>query len=636
MKIRVRHPDGVVDQLDVALARQTQTGRAMSALAIPMVIAVLAGELSRIGLVCWAAVMALEALVDIVWARPRAAALAAGTADPTWRRRALPHYASFGLAWGSLPLFALIGGDAEALWLSIVISLAILTVYVVTTAASRVLFAIGAAGITGQMAAAIALTDALPARLGALAVVYAGIVVVVHHALNRSLVDSVRLQRRAEQLAAALNEFVTDHDPATQLLNRRSFIARLDATLAERAARHSDTLVAVEVGNVRRLTAINELYGEQFGNALLAHIGERLGSIPERHGFAARLSGDEFVVAITTSDPDCSIRSLAAGSFTWEGRTTSIDFATASTEMMAAGTTAEELVAEAVFALRSERHTRGTGQGGRHGDTAQSRRDLVDELRHGLRLAGVRPWFQPIVDAESREVVAWEALVRWQHPVLGMISPDRLLPLCDMGGLNGELLELLLVDAAALLLRLDAAGAPPHAVHLNINAGDLRDRSMPDTVLGAIQDARLAHERIVLELTEREILHVDHVERNALGRLDAGGVHIAVDDFGTGYSSLSHLLDFPADHIKIDRRFVGGLPDDVEALALVRGVVSMAAGLGLTTVAEGVETEAAARTVQELGCDQLQGYLFAPALPADQAIVWWQDRRDVPVVPARH
>ena len=166
-------------------------------------------------------------------------------------------------------------------------------------------------------------------------------------------------------------------------------------------------------------------------------------------------------------------------------------------------------------------------------------------------------------------------------------------------------------------------------MHVNIDAIDLRERSMPDLVLGSLHDGSIAPERIVLELTERDILDVGHAERAALGRLDAAGVHLAVDDFGTGYSSLSHLLDFPADHVKIDRRFVQHLPDDADSLTLVRGVISMAKGLGLNSVAEGVETEAAAVTLQHLGCDHLQGYLIAPALRMDEAIDWWVGTRSM-------
>jgi predicted signal transduction protein with EAL and GGDEF domain len=617
-----RAPLGVHDELQQALARQTRTGRVLAALAIPAVVAVLVGELAPTALIAWAGIMALEGLADFVWSRPRTSAVAAGAVDTQWLRHAIPYYCSFGLAWGSLPMFALIDRRPNGLWLATIISLAIVSVYVVTTAASRLLFAIGATPILGQLGAAIVVDDATPARLGLLTLAFAGIVVIVHDALHRSLVDSVRSRHVAEQLAVELGEFVTDRDPATQLRNRRSFITTLDAVIATRPPAG----VTVEIGNVRRLTAMNELFGEQFGDALLGEIGRRLGALEAAGHVAARLAGDEFVIASVGTPDESPFRTISAETFTWDGRTATVDFATASAQQRSALTGAEELLADAMFALRSGRKTGTMVSHGRSADSATARRELVDELRRGLRQAGVRPWFQPIVDAASRQVIAWEALVRWEHPVIGMVPPDRLLPLLDMAALNGDLLEVLVEDSTSFLRRLDAAGAPPQAVHVNINAGDLRDRSMPDTILGAVHDAAIAPERVVLELTEREILHVDQLERTALARLDAAGIHLAVDDFGTGYSSLPHLLDFPADHVKIDRRFVAGLPDDADAYALARGVISMAHGLGLTTVAEGVETEAAALAVLALGCDQLQGYLMAPALPPDQAIAWWQQR----------
>jgi predicted signal transduction protein with EAL and GGDEF domain len=617
--VAARTPSGVESQLETILARQTRTGRAMSTLAIPMVAGVLIGQMPSSALAAWSLLMVLEATADLVIARPRTERIASGADDPTWRRRMLPHYVSFGLVWGSLPVFALVGGEPEPLWLAIVMVLAVLTVYVVTTAASRLLFTIGAVGIMAQMAAAIALSDTIPMRLGLLAVAYVGIAFVVHDALHRHLVDSVRSRHVAEELALQLNRFLADRDPATQLLNRRSFIGTLDAVLAERPNRS----VYVEVANVRRLTAINELYGEQFGDAVIAHVGRCLAAIDPGRGVAARLSGDEFALVVLGGDPDLSIRSVAAGTFTWSGLTTTLDFSCATSNHAGAGSTAEGMVADAVFALRADGGDRASGRVLRSGDSAGARRELVEELQAGLYEAGVRPWFQPIVDADTRSVVAWEALVRWAHPELGTISPDRLLPLLDMSGMNSELLELIVVGSLDFLSQLDAMGAHGHLVHVNVNPSDLREVSMPDAVLGAIHDSGIAADRLVLELTEREILHVDHVVRGALGRLDLAGVQVAVDDFGTGYSSLSHLLDFPADDVKIDRRFVTDLPDDPDALALVRGVVSMARGLGLRTVAEGVETEGAAQVLHQLGCDQLQGYLFAPALAADAAVAWW-------------
>jgi c-di-GMP phosphodiesterase len=191
----------------------------------------------------------------------------------------------------------------------------------------------------------------------------------------------------------------------------------------------------------------------------------------------------------------------------------------------------------------------------------------------------------------------------------------------------------MITESLAFLVKLDTHDAPNHSVHVNVNATDLREYSMSDAVLGALHDSRINPERLVLELTEREILHVDQTVRSTLSRLDIAGVHLAVDDFGTGYSSLSHLLDFPADHLKIDQRFIVGLPNDIDAHTLVRGIVSMAHGLGLTTVAEGVESEAAALAVHELGCDQIQGYLISAALAPTDAIEWLDDYRAIPTAP---
>ena len=176
----------------------------MATLAIPLVAIVLIGQLDSAALAAWSLLMVLEASADLLIARPRTERVASGEPDPRWRRRMLPHYVSFGVVWGSLPLFALVGGRAEPLWLAIVMVLAVLTVYVVTTAGSRLMFAIGAVGIMAQMAIAIALSDSIPIRLGILAVAYVGIAFVVHDALHRHLVDSVssRLRRRGARAPA--------------------------------------------------------------------------------------------------------------------------------------------------------------------------------------------------------------------------------------------------------------------------------------------------------------------------------------------------------------------------------------------------------------------------------------------------
>jgi predicted signal transduction protein with EAL and GGDEF domain len=605
-------------ELAIALARQTIRGRVLSALAIPLVMLVLVGQFSTVGLVGWAAVVVVEALADWFIARPQAKALVAGDAEAKWLRRSTVHFASFGLAWGSLPIFALFGGSTDAHWLTTLMVAAMLTVFISTTAASRKMFAIGALGLMGLMSVSVVVSDSTPGRLAILALAYVGIAVSVHDALHRSMVESVRSRHEAERLNQRLNEFVAERDPSTQLLNRRSFIAKLDSILTDSPSK----VITVNVGSVRRMTAINELYGEQFGDALIASVGERLLQIPDSTGFASRLSGDEFAIASFVDDPAVSVRNIASGSFVSAGIATNIDFSSAAIRSGRLRSNAEELVADAIFALRAERTGRSPGREIRSSESALARRELVEELRNGLHEAGVTAWFQPIVNAASREVVTWEALVRWNHPTIGMVPPDRLFPLLEMSGMASHLAELMITESLMFLRRLDQEGAAGHAVHVNVNASDLRDHSMCDVVFGALQDNRIAAERLVLELTEREILHVDQTIRTTLSRLDLAGVHLAVDDFGTGFSSLSHLLDFPADHLKIDQRFITDLPNDVDAHTLVRGIVSMAHGLGLTTVAEGVETEESAIAVRQLGCNQIQGFLISPALAPTMAIAW--------------
>jgi GGDEF domain-containing protein len=301
-------PVGLGDTLERVLAAQTRRSRSMSALMIIPIVAVLAGEVRPTALVVWAGLASFESLLYIAWSLPGASRVGAGEADAAWSRRAPLHAITFGLVWGSLPLLTLEAGRPIALWLTLIISLAVLTMYVVSTASSRRQFALGGGPIIGQFALALWISDDAPGRMAVLALGYAGVAVAVHAALRRHLVESVRSQQVAESLAETLNTFMADRDPPTQLLNRRSFISRLDAVLAT----HAPATVTVEVANVRRLTAMNELYGEQFGDALIAHVGGRLAGVEQHGGLAARLSGDEFVVA-TFGSTDAGLANCRSG-----------------------------------------------------------------------------------------------------------------------------------------------------------------------------------------------------------------------------------------------------------------------------------------------------------------------------------
>jgi EAL domain-containing protein (putative c-di-GMP-specific phosphodiesterase class I) len=191
-----------------------------------------------------------------------------------------------------------------------------------------------------------------------------------------------------------------------------------------------------------------------------------------------------------------------------------------------------------------------------------------------------------------------------------------------MAGMNTELLEVVTSRSMAFLRDLAAAGSDNCVVHINVTPSDLRQLGTADLLLGTLFDYGIEPQRLVVEVTESDILEFDERVRATLLQLDASGAHLAVDDFGTGFSSLSHLLDLPTDHLKIDRRFVADLTTDADARMLVAGIIGLAGGLNLQTVAEGVETEEHASELTALGCTQLQGYLIAPALPPAQAVAF--------------
>jgi diguanylate cyclase len=249
------------------------------------------------------------------------------------------------------------------------------------------------------------------------------------------------------------------------------------------------------------------------------------------------------------------------------------------------------------------------------------RRQLIEQLAVGLKAGQVRPWFQPIVGAADRQIKGWEALVRWEHPRLGLLGPDRFLELASVAGLSGTITDIVVERSMEFVRDLEMHGLERTAtVHVNVSATDLRRERFGDFVGDHLGRYGIKAGQIVLEITEQNILQIDDDVSENLHRLAVLGVPLAVDDFGTGYSSLSHLLDLRASSLKIDRRFVAGLPSHYESRTLVAAVIGMARGLGLITVAEGVETAGQAQMLRDLGCDEFQGFLFSAALSPEGAV----------------
>jgi len=246
---------------------------------------------------------------------------------------------------------------------------------------------------------------------------------------------------------------------------------------------------------------------------------------------------------------------------------------------------------------------------------ARARRELEMELRQTIAAgSGLEVYYQPCVDLRSNEITGCEALVRWRHPVRGMISPADFVPIAEETGLINQLGEWVLMTACK-----EAVNWPDHVkLAVNVSPVQFRTGTLALKVIAALAASGLSAGRLELEITEAVLIRDDETALAALHQLRAIGIRIALDDFGTGYSSLSYLKRFPFDKIKIDRCFVTDIADPQGSAGIVEAVVNIAAERSMTTTAEGVETAQQQQLLRELGCSEMQGYLFSPPKPAAQ------------------
>jgi EAL domain-containing protein (putative c-di-GMP-specific phosphodiesterase class I) len=255
------------------------------------------------------------------------------------------------------------------------------------------------------------------------------------------------------------------------------------------------------------------------------------------------------------------------------------------------------------------------------GDAQVTRKDSAAELAAAIRNGEMRTVYQPLIDMRTGRPIGAEALVRWQHPVDGLRSPDQFIDLAEDSGLITEIGAVVLNDACHQAARW-VAETPDHTdllVTVNLSARQVGDEQIVEQVSAALASSGLEPHRLVLEITETVLMHDRDAAAATLWLLKGLGVRIAIDDFGTGYSSLAYLRRFPIDMLKVAREFVDGLGRDAHDDVITHAIVELANTLGLLTVAEGIETEQQSETLAALGCDIAQGYLFSRPIEADAA-----------------
>jgi EAL domain-containing protein (putative c-di-GMP-specific phosphodiesterase class I) len=255
-------------------------------------------------------------------------------------------------------------------------------------------------------------------------------------------------------------------------------------------------------------------------------------------------------------------------------------------------------------------------------EEAVHRLEMAADLRRGIERGELEVFYQPIVNVHTATAIGAEALVRWHHPTRGLVPPVEFIPIAESTGLIVPLGKWVLTEACRQAQSWRQSGLTPDAFYISVNlsARQLQDPGLHDNVAQAIRDSGLPARALVLEVTESVLMQDLDAALAHLQALKALGLRLAVDDFGTGYSSLSYLRNFPMDVVKIDKSFVDRIALDPEGAAMVRSVIDLSAALGLTTIAEGVEQHDQLALLDELGCDNVQGYLFAEPMPNAQFV----------------
>ncbi|HWW19957.1 MAG TPA: EAL domain-containing protein [Steroidobacteraceae bacterium] len=422
-------------------------------------------------------------------------------------------------------------------------------------------------------------------------------------------------------------------DPLTGLMNRTAFVAAVGEGL-----NCGESALGVAVINLHRFRRINEHLGYSVGDAVLTKIGVGLASVPSVKGAVARLAADQFA-AFTRLPENVSLQLWGASLLEALSEPVLVESQpidlTASVGLAVAGDvrmSADELMVCADLALERARRDKLALAVYDPALKPMSRDQLslLGELRRAIEQDELRLYFQPKIELGSQRVAGAEVLLRWQHPTRGLLSPASFIPFAEQTGFIRRLTRWTLDRAIAQGAAWFNAGKPL-SLAVNISADDVGDARLDSRVATLISRHQLPPSLLTLEVTESGFIEDPNRALRILDALAALGVLLSIDDFGTGYSSLSHLARMPVHEVKIDRSFVTGLESNVEFAAIVRSAIEMGHSLGLKVVAEGIETDTAALKLRSLGCDIVQGYLYAQPMCLADLEKWLQSKARVRV-----
>jgi diguanylate cyclase (GGDEF)-like protein len=448
--------------------------------------------------------------------------------------------------------------------------------------------------------------------------------IAVNQRLRAEIAEREELQARSQYLAY--------HDSLTGLANRLLFKEQLEEALRDISV--TPHPLAVMFLDLDGFKVVNDTLGHSVGDLLLKAVAVRLRDITPQTDRIARLGGDEFaILQMSSAQPSSSISvaqkiiEVMGKPFCIDGHDVTVGASVGIAVAHPGEMDTESFLKSADLAMYSAKSEgRGTYRMfDREMDViVQARRILERDMRTALAQDGFKLFYQPLVNLQTKKVTAFEALMRWEHPERGMVPPSEFIPVAEEMGLIVHLGEWALRRACA-----EAVGWPSEiCVSVNLSPLQFAKGNLVSTIVSSLASSGLPAKRLELEITESVLLEKSERNIAILTQLRDLGVRISMDDFGTGYSSIGYLRSFPFDKIKIDQSFVRDLLVDQGSLAIVRAIAGLGVSFGMTTTAEGVETEEQMRCLNLEGCIEVQGFLFSKPIPADEIVKLLKDLND--------
>lgn len=437
------------------------------------------------------------------------------------------------------------------------------------------------------------------------------------HLQVKSLAEELQKSKEKLQIQNTQLEYDVYHDSLTGMNNRQFFWENIKKII--QVAEKNNDSVTVMLFDLDRFKEINDTYGHDVGDMLLRQISERLIAMSLTSDTLYRLGGDEFAFlssGLTESSAVSRARKICASiNQPYTIYNTIINIATCVGIVISDTERRSDFLYKFADLALYEAKKEGPGQIKVFRPIMLQKLQESRTLEHDLAMALANKefvvYYQPIVDSFSREIYSYEALVRWVHPLKGLLSPDSFIPVAEKTGMINELGRSVLEIAC----REAATWAVPAKISVNVSPIQLSSKAFAGIVLSILEETGLSANRLELEVTESSLFTDNDTPLNTLNMLRARGVQISIDDFGTGYSSLSRLSKLAFDKIKIDKSFVHSISDQDDALTIIKLITGMAKSLNMKAVAEGVETQEQLESLQALGCDLAQGYLFGKPQP---------------------